>query len=363
MINIIEIVQQRLARQSITQPQDATPAQIVARLGAMQAQEYASAGWAVGLRINGATATQIEAAVAQQQIVRTWPLRGTLHFVAREDLDWLLRLTAPGMIAGNARRYQELELDAATLRRGVDLIVQTLGDGIPRARAPLMAALNAAGIHTDGQRAAYLLQRAALEGLICRGANDGSSAPYCLVTPAAAPPKIFSEDEALAELAWRYFAGHGPATLQDFVWWSGLKVGQARAGLAAVQARLAQAPHTDQTYYWAEDSAVIASSAKRVDLLPGFDEYYLGYRDRAAVIDPQYATRVVPGGNGIFKPMVVVDGRVQGIWKRTVKKGKVQIAVEGFTPFAPEVVAALPDAANRFGAYLGLAAEVQGVTA
>lgn len=347
-----ELVFQRLYAQRISHPTTDSPAQLVARLGAVQAQDYASAKWALGLRLVNGASKAIEQAVADQSIIRTWPMRGTLHLVAAEDIHWLLKLMAPATITGSARRYRELELDEPTLARTNQIIVQALQEHQQLTRGELLTHLQRHGISAEGQRAAYILQRAALERLICRSAADGSSAAYCLLT--VPEGRQLTREEALAELARRYFSGHGPATLQDFVWWSGLRVTEACAGLEAVKSELLTETLDGQTYWWAEPTPPQSAPSPVVHLLPGFDEYYLGYRERSAIIDPQHADKIVPGGNGIFKPMIVVDGRVVGIWKRTIKKSTVLIEAMPFETLSPAEMDGFAAAAARYGEFLGL---------
>lgn len=319
----------------------------------MQAQDYTGAKHAVALRSN-TTDTEVERAITDGAIVRTWPLRGTLHFVAAADIRWILGLTAPGIIAGCARRYRELGLDEPTLAHSSILLAESLQGGVQRTRTELLAMLEQHGISTQGQRAPYLLQRASLDGHICQSVTQRNNPTYRALDEVAAHVPQIARAEALAMLALRYFTSHGPATLQDFVWWSGLPTRDARSGLEAVRAQL-HAETLDAKVYWLNPAILTAPhDAAALHLLPGFDEYLLGYRDRSAVLDPQYWNQVVPGGNGVFMPMIVIGGRIAGVWKRVVKKDSVIITPAPFTAFGADEQAALAAAAQRYGDYLGM---------
>lgn len=351
MINL-ELAQARLSNQGIVPTHLTTPSAVVAWLGAMQGQDYAGAKWAVGLRLPGSTDAAIEEAFNTKTIVRTWALRGTLHLVAATDLRWLLALLGPRLIAGNARRYRELQLDEATLMRSNDLLAGALQGGPPLDRPTLFAILEQQGIATTGQRGVYMLQRASLDGLICQGIAVRNVPTFVAVDATIPQGKTLTREEALAELAQRYFTSHGPATLKDFIWWSGLSAGDARAGLAASSAQLQQITVNGQAYWLAQEPIATHHSPQPLYLLPGFDEYLLGYADRSAVLDPQYANRIVPGGNGVFYPTVVSKGQVVGTWQRTFKKGMVIMTPQPFTTLRPDEQGAFVSAAQHFGAYL-----------
>ena len=348
----LDLVQQRLQNQQLSQPTFTTAADVVRWLGAMQGQDYAGAKWAVGLRLPGSTDAAIEEAFNTKAIVRTWALRGTLHLVAATDLRWLLALLGPRLIAGNARRYRELQLDEATLVCSNDRLAGALLAGPPLDRPTLFAILEQHGIATTGQRGVYMLQRASLDGLICQGVAVRNVPTFMAVDESIAQGKTLTREEALAELVQRYFTSHGPATLKDFIWWSGLTAGDARAGLAASSAQLQQITVDGQLYWLAQEPIATDHLPQPVYLLPGFDEYLLGYADRRAVLEPQYANHIVPGGNGVFYPTIVSKGQIVGTWQRTFKKGMVIMTPQPFTTLSPDEQKAFVSAAQRFGAYL-----------
>lgn len=332
---------------------------MVGWLGAVQAQDYAGAKWAVGLRLPEGVATDpsIERALSEGDILRTHAFRGTWQLVAREDIRWMVALVAPRLIARNASRYRELSLDEATFRRSQATLARALRHGEHLTRDELAVALEAAGVSTAGQRLAYLLQRAELEALVCSGARRGKQSTYTLLEGRAPEPKaVLAGEEALAELARRYFRSRGPATLADFAWWSGLTSRDARAGLELVQSTLVPEVIAGQTHWRSKDVPAPCPSPTAY-LLPPFDEYLVAYRNRDAVLDPAHVRRINAGG-GLLDPCVVIDGRVVGTWRRQLTRTKVVIELELFEALTRSEQEALALAARRYGAFLGLEAAI-----
>lgn len=348
------IAQHRLHNQHITQYRVHTPAEVVGWLGAIQGQDYSGAQWAIGLRLSGSTSIVIEQAIAEHAIVRTWLLRGTLHLVAAEDIRWMLALIAPHVIAGNARRYKQLALDVGTMARSTDILAEALQGGRERDRAELLAILEQHGISTEGQRGVYLLQRASLDGVIAQGAQRGRNATFFSLDKLPAQDRVSSREEALAELARRYFTSRGPATLQDFVWWSGLKIADARAALASIQSTLVE-DMVDGQRYWRPDTSPSPPESVGA-LLPAFDEYLIGYRDRRAALDRDHEQALKHGG--MLSPMITVRGCVAGTWKRTVTKRAAVITLNPFAPLSDGQREAVEGAAQRYGEYLRMPVEL-----
>jgi hypothetical protein len=344
----------RLINQHIADRPFAHAEQVVAWLGAMQGQDYAGTLWAIGLRMQEATEQTIEQAVADRRIVRTWPMRGTLHFVAAQDVRWLLHLLAPRMIAQAAGRYRQLALDEATFAASQEIFAKVLQGGKQVTREELYQSLEQAHIATTGQRGYHLLVRAAQDGVICFGAPAGNQQTFTLLDEWIAPTKPLLREEALAELARRYFTSHGPATLADLMRWAGITAAEAKMGLAAVEQALIRETLDGLVYWMSPNSIDTPRNATELSLLPGFDEYILGYGKRDAVLDPAYAQAICPGGNGVYYPTIVVDGRVVGTWKRVLKKGKVQITPAPFPSLPTVADEALTAAAERYAAFLGL---------
>lgn len=330
------------------------PGQIVSWLGAMQAQDYAGAKWSIGLRLPDATDADIEQAIAARTIVRTWPMRGTLHFVAAADVRWLLKLLTPRIIAQTTGRSRQLELDEAIFTRSRELFAGALQGGKQLTRAEMQQLLEEVGISTAGQRGYHILVRCSQDGLICFGVPQGKQQTFTLLDEWIAPAKDLARDEALAELARRYFIGHGPATIYDLAWWSGLTLTDARIGLEQVKTQLRQETVNGQTYWMCPDTPSVVEESLTAYLLPGFDEYLLGYTDRSTVLEPGYTSRIVPGNNGMFMPTVIINGRVAGIWKRTIKKDRVAITLSPFASFSQDESHAINLAAKGYARFMGL---------
>ncbi len=348
-----DIAHHWLYNQRIVQEKSELPSRVVAWFGAMQAQDYASVKWAIGLRCYDATDAIIEQTIVNKTIVRTWLMRGTLQVVAAADVGWMLELLAPRIIANSARRHQQLELDDATFVHSYETLTKALQGGKQLTRAEIMLVLEQAGISTTGQRGYHILRRAGLEGLICFGPIQDKQETFVLLDEWVPHSKNMKHDEALAELTGRYFGSHGPATLQDFIWWSGLKVADARTGLEIAKIRLDQETIEGQTYWTPQNNSILKDPSPTAYLLPAFDEYFLGYKARNAVLDAKYDKQAV-SSNGVFRPMVVIDGQIVGIWKRMYEKGSVVITPSPFHSLTKAENQALVVAANQYGAFFGL---------
>lgn len=331
-------------------------AQAVQWMGAVQAQEYAHARWAVGSRCPpeaAITDAAMEQALAQRKVVRSWVLRGTLHLAAAADLRWLLALAAPALLTRTAAAYRDAGLDEAAFRKILPAIRQCLEGGRQLTRVELFAALAAHRIDTEGERGGRILYRAAQLGLICLGDPRGKQATYVLLDEWLPPAPELPREDALKKLAQRYFSSHGPATLADFAWWSGLAAGEARAALEMAAPGLAHALFEGGTVWWSKRTPSPAAGARAVQLLAGFDEYVLGYTDRKAVIDTAHAGKLMTP-NGLFRPALLINGRVAGTWQAEVKKGALSISTAPFTPLPRGSTGALRLAAQHYAAFIGL---------
>ena len=323
---------QRLSIQRIIGEKFTQPDAVVRWMGAIQAQEYHQAVWAIGLRMQSARLANIEQSIAEGKIIRTWPMRGTIHFIPAPDAGWMLRLSAERMLAKDRRRQEQLGLDGAVLERSLKIWGDALQGGRRFTRQEMLTLLENAGIPTQNQRGYHILWYAALKGLICMGPMQEKQQTFVLLDDWAPNARTLSREEALGELASRYFASHGPASLRDFAWWAGLPLSEARLGLEAASPGLVAITSEGSQYWLAGDAPDLSNQEPPgVQLLPGFDEYLMGYTDRSAVLAKEHAARIVPGGNGVFYPMLVAAGQVAGSWKRTLKKNAVEISVSPFT--------------------------------
>jgi hypothetical protein len=354
-----DIALQRLLHQQVARPTFAHPSEVVAWLGAVQAQDYLGALWAVGLRTPGATEQTIEQALAEKTIIRTWPMRGTIHFVAAADVRWMLELLAPRVVQRSRSRRAELGLDETIIAASAKVLTGALQGGKQLARNAIYELLEQANIATDSSRGLHILGRLAHDRLLCFGARAGKQPTFALLDEWVPQAQSLPRDEALATLAQRYLTGHGPATVQDFMWWSGLTTADAKAGLAAVAAQLEHTIIGGQEYYFAQDLPHAAHKPRDAFLLPPFDEFLVAYRDRSAALDPAYNQRIVPGGNGIFNPIIVIGGRVVGMWKRAFKNDRVLMTFSPLTEFSAAQKSDITAAAAYYGRFVGKRAVVE----
>lgn len=347
----------RLASQWLSVPQPRQAGEVVARLGGVQAQDARWAHWSIGLRTSGGRAQDVERAIEERRIVRTWAFRGTLHYVAAPDVLWLLPILAPTIVARNARRYAQLGLDEPTMTQSSELIGRTLEREGPLVRSEIARVLEREGISAQGQRAPYLLQRAALDGVICHGPPRGSEPTYVHLPEWLGIRAVPDDDREAAALAARYMASHGPATVHDFAWWSGLRITEARTAVDAVPSTV-RAGSESQGLWAAKDTGPPEPARGIAHLLPPFDDYLLGYRDRSAMLRADY-TKLVNRGGGMLKPTVIVDGTVVGIWGREARSDKMIVTLELFLELDQEESRAVEDAARRYGAFMAMPVDVR----
>jgi len=327
----------------------ARPEDVVHWMGAVQSQDYGGAKWGIAQRTGDATSTDLDSAFDRGTILRTHVMRPTWHFVTPADIRWLLALTAPRVHALNAHYHRKLDLDGALLVRSQELIARALVGGKHRTRAELAAVLAAGGVVVSGVRLAFVLMRAELDGLICSGARRGKQFTYALLderVPRAGP---LARDEALAELARRYFTSHGPATSQDYAWWSGLSAADANAGIEAVRPRLEREAVGGKTYWSASSRSKRIAAHPVAHLLPNFDEYIVAYKDRSACFAPEDVAARDP----LSSHSLVVDGLIVGAWRRTVGKKGVVIDSDLQVRLDRAAKAALRTAADRYGRFIG----------
>ena len=354
----LDIARQRLHNQFLSQQIFEKPEEVVQWLGAVQSQDYGAAKWALGLRLQNATDDVIEQAFADGTILRTHVMRPTWHFVTPADIHWMLALTAPRVLATMAYYDRVLELDSATFMKSNAVLARALQGGKQLTRAELASEFQQVGIACDNlQRLGHIIMHAELDGIICSGARRGKQFTYALLDERAPQTRTLDHDEALAEFTRRYFTGHGPATLQDFVWWSGLTMADAKTGLEMVSSQLVHDVVENQTYWFSPSMSPTYDLPQTLYLLPNFDEYTVGYSDRSAVIDESDLTKFERWGN-VLNNTIVLDGRVIGTWKRVLKKNSVIITPSLFTSLNEAEMCALVAAANRYGAFLGLPANI-----
>jgi hypothetical protein len=354
-----DIACSRLSNQHISlNPSAGSPADVLASLGAIQAQDYPAALWAIGLRC-GATKADVEEAIAEREISRTWLMRGTLHFASSQDIHWMLGLFAPRLLNTAISRDRHLGLRDDVIVKAEDLFARALEGNRRLTRDEMRKVLEKGGVDVAGQLSYHLLFRAAWDGLICFGEHEGRQPTFELLDERIAERRELSTGQALAELASRYFTSHGPATIKDYVWWSGLKTSDAKAGIEGASPGLASEKIDGKTYYMARKLPPLDKDGGRVHLLPAFDEYLVGYSDRTAMLGNADTQRMLRSGkivfthsNGIFLPVVVSDGEVVGTWRRTTKKDKTVVTVRPFMELDDDQMRGVREAANRYGDFL-----------
>ena len=348
------IGRQRLVQQRIAGERFDAPAEVVRWMGAMQAQDYTQALWAIGLRTKSATIGDVERAIEAGDILRTWPMRGTIHFIPPEDTRWMLALMASRRLAASGLRLKQLELTLDLIESCGALFVDALAGGKRLTRSELMALLEDADIHTTGQRGYYILWYLAQRGVICLGPMRGKEQTFVLLEEWAPKQRELSREEALAEIALRFFHSHGPATIHDLARWTGLTLTDARAKLATVREEL-MSVKIEGVDYWMDKSTNLGAPAKsgKVWLLPGFDEFIIGYKERSVVVAEEHAQKIVPGNNGVFQPTLVIDGQAVGTWKRKIRKRGIEITCLPFEP-TPNLAERVATDAAAYGRFMEL---------
>jgi hypothetical protein len=341
----------RLRNQWIAASKAKTPKDVVSWMGALQAQDFPMAKWAIGLRLPDATRRVVESAIDSGEIIRTHLLRPTWHFVAADDLRWILALTAPQIAASVRTRHRQLGLSTEILNASTALIERALQREPALTRDEVISELSGAGIATDGSRAYHHLLNAELGGVICSGPTRNGKLTYALLearVPGGAP---VPREVALVHLARRYYTSHGPATLQDFVWWSGLSVGDARRGLEGAKPHLVSEEIDAQIYWFAESPHTDQADTHAVHLAPAYDEFLIGYRDRSAALPLDHFEKAVYE-NGVFRPAIVASGQVVGLWKRATKGHQTVVETTLFAPQSDSMSALISEATERYRRYL-----------
>jgi hypothetical protein len=354
-----EVIRYRLLNQRIVSSKFTKPEEVVAWQGAVQSQDYQGGLWGVALRTQKATLADIQKAIADRKIIRTWPMRGTLHFVAAADIRWMLELLTPRIVKGAASRHRQLGLDDAAFAKSRKLVIKALEGGKHLMRKEMYQIFERGGISSANQRGLHILGQLSQEGLICLGPHQGKQSAFALLEEWVPKAKKLDRDESLAELARRYFTSHGPATIQDFVWWSGLKVSDAKRGLEAVSSYLKQVTFEGGTYWMSRTLPKTIITSPDVHLLPAFDEYLVAYRNRSAAVELDHASKIFGTGNGIFSPVLVIDGKVAGTWSRLVKKDSVQVTLYPFFKLTKPQLEALEEVVERYGRFMGLPAVIK----
>jgi hypothetical protein len=347
MVKARDIGLLRLIAQHVAGPGSATAADAVRWMTATQAQDYASAVLAIALRTQSGSRSDVHAALDNGSVVRSWPMRGTLHFVAAEDLSWMLALTAERSLATSEKYRAQLGLELSSVEQAREIAIENLEGGRGLSRADLLALWQKAGqnVKEHGYRLIWHLAQTQTLCLGPTGPGPTNEQHFVLFDEWITKSRQLERDEAVGEWALRYFRSHGPATVKDFTWWTQLKAADVKIAVAIAAPQLERIVVDDVTYYL--DPQTLASltalrqKARDVFLLPAFDEYLLGYQTRTAVLPKEFASRIVPGGNGVFLPTVISDGEVVGTWKRVGTGTKRIVTAVAFTDFDERVSEAI----------------------
>jgi hypothetical protein len=360
-----EIGLRRLASQGLAARRCEHPAEVVRLLGAVQAQDYTQSLWAIGSRMRTGTVAGIERAIAERALVRTWLMRGTIHYAPPEDVRWLLALVAPRLRVSEERRRMQIGLPTAHIARSARLLTDALAGDRRLSRPTVMQLLEDAGIATGGGHGYHILWRLAQDGLICIGPVQERQQTFALLDDWAPPEgaRELSHAESLAALAGRFAASRGPVTAHDLARWAGITVADARRGLSAADGLATE--QIDGSEHWtaADEERPTAAARRRTYLLAGFDEYMLGYKNRDAILAREHAGKVAPGANGVFRPMIVAGGRIVGTWSRATRGQALAITLAPFAAGGSGLVAKAGPEASRYRAFLGLPASSKPVVA
>ena len=348
-----DILRQRLYRQQLIDHDLSTPAEVVRWLGAVQAQDYLNALWGVGMRLTDSSEAAVEQAIDNKSIVRTWPMRGTLHFVPAEEVRWMLKYLTPRVMKRVASIHRNAGLDAATFKKSAKVFERVLRDGQQLTRSELYEALEKSKIDTGNVRGLHILGQLAQEGLVCFGPRRGKQPTITLLDEWLPATKIPPLEEALARLARRYFQSHGPATVKDFAWWSGLNLTEATHALESIKADLVSAVSGDRVMWYAPEKIPAGKTVpKDAFLMSVYDEYGISYKDRSDLSGPKITVPVI-------NTILVVTGKVVGTWKRTEASDHVAVEVTpALNTFSKTDQASIRTAAKTYGKFLGKPAEI-----
>jgi len=356
-MKLTDVANTRLVNQQIAKANFKTPKELVGWMGAMQAQDFTMAKWALGIRLPGSTEKLIEEAVNKGEILRTHVLRPTWHFVSAEDIKWMLELSAPHIKSGMKGRHKQLGLSEAILKKSRKIIEKLLATSEHLTREEIMSEFKKAKINVNENRSSHFMLMAEFDGLICSGKMKDGKQTYALLESRIPKTKTLDREEALTKLAQKYFISHGPATLQDFVWWSGLPVADARKAIEMIKSDFVSEKIDDKEYWLTNSTNISIKQKESVYLLPAYDEFLISYRDRDASLSLVDNKKTI-SNNGIFRPVILINGQVKGIWKRITKNDKVIIEVNLFQPQKKAIQQEIKKAAMLIGSFLNKKVEV-----
>jgi hypothetical protein len=346
-----EISNTRLISQKIEKTSFKTTKEIVRWMGAIQAQDYPMAKWALGTRLTGSTEKDIESSLDTGEVIRIHVLRPTWHFVAADDAYWMLQLSAPKIKSSMRSRNKELGLTESVISKTNDILRKNLSNGLSLTRDELADEFHKAKIQTEANRLSHILFSAEMDGILCSGPLKNNKQTYSLLYERVPCKNDFSRDEALAELAKRYFNSRCPATLEDFIWWSNLSATEARKAMDMIKQEFVSETIGSCRYFFPNSFHEVRPESSSVHLLPAFDEFLISYKDRSSSLSLVHNKKAITN-NGIFHPHIVINGQVTGLWKRTFQTNKVLIETRYFESPDKSTKDLIEMKAGMFGRFL-----------
>ena len=347
-MTLTEIAKYRQINHQLTDTKIKSATEMLEWFGAVQGQEYAQTKWGLGLRLSQQTDNDIEKELNEGKILRTHLLRPTWHFVSAKDIHWLLNLTAPRVSQANAYMYRQLCLDDKVISRCNAILINTLQGGKNLKRDDINKEFEKHQIIAKGHRLSYIMMNAELEGIICSGVRQGNQFTYALLDERVPYNKMPEKEEALAELTSRYFKSRGPATIKDFATWSGLTITDCKKGIEMINTFLQKEVIDGQEYYFNTIPSLLRKPLKRIYLLPIYDEFIMGYKDRNAIM------ALKENASFLYDSMIVYDGQVIGTWKRSILKNSIDLEYDFFKHLNKNQNKGFDEAINHFSEFMNL---------
>jgi hypothetical protein len=349
-MNEKQLITERLYRQQLSVKKFTKPEEVVAHFGAVQAQDYYGSLWAIALRMkNHVTEASIEQAILDRKIIRSWPMRGTLHFATPARLPWMLKYLTPRVISRAASVYRAAGLDKSVFSKSEKIVQRALEQQTILTRTEMYAELDRAGIETSNTRGLHVLGVLAQQGLICLAPRRDKQPTFTLMDKWIEPKSTPSFEDGLAPLTNQYFTSHGPATLKDFMWWSGLTKAEALAGIE--MSKLIEFEIYDQTFFTTDDAPRRLPKSKNdlCELLPFWDEYTVAYQLRDMMLNEKHIKK---HRGKLLSSVIMINGKIVGTWKRAIKNAKVELKMSAFQKFNPDEKEWIKEAAARYGRFL-----------
>ncbi|WP_028775944.1 winged helix DNA-binding domain-containing protein [Shimazuella kribbensis] len=353
-MNKSNVLRYRLRNQRLMNNKFSTPLEVVKWFGAVQAQDYKPSLWGIGLRFKQSSMKKIEMAIEEKHILRTWPMRNTIHFVPAKDAAWMLKLLTPRASARAANVYRKAGLDESIFLKSIDIVIKALQGGKYLTRKELYRALEVAGIQTSNARGVHIIGQLAYRGLICFGPRSGKQPTFVLLDEWVTDSVQLEGAQALAEITRRYFNSHGPATIQDFAWWSGLSLGEAKRGLQYIQNELRSETIDGMTHWFAPITTDIDGEDNVVHVLPMYDEFTVAYKHRSLFLPIKNQKDT---NNGISR-VIVRNGHIVGKWDQVQKKDQIKVFLSLFVDLDSRLKKDINQAIEQYGGFLSLPIEI-----